>query len=119
MSEIFTLAIAYWLMRFAFLALRAVVSRSKKGGNAMILLKIPRPVAVAVAPAPPKSLCVECAFSHIVRGFEPTEELITCGFGFPPRDIYFAVRSCTDFRKQRDSFNSDVADLVASAGWKS
>jgi hypothetical protein len=121
MSEIFTLAIAYWLLRFTFLALRAVVSRSKKGGTAMILLKIPRPVAVAVAvaPAPPKSLCIECAFSHIVRGFEPTEELITCGFGFPPRDIYFPVRSCTDFRKPRDTFNPDVAELIASASWKS
>ncbi len=43
MSEIFTLMIAYWLMRFSFLALRAGVARSKKGGTEMILLKIPRP----------------------------------------------------------------------------
>ena len=89
----------------------------------MILLKIPRPVVeVAIAPVasvPPKSLCLECAFSHVVRGFEPNEELITCGFGFPPRDIYFPVRSCTDFRKQRDTFNPDVAELIASASWKS
>ena len=89
----------------------------------MILLKIPRPVVevtiAPVAPAPPKSLCLECAFSHVVRGFEPNEQLITCGFGFPPRDIYFPVRSCTDFRKPRDNFNPDVAELIASASWKS
>lgn len=88
----------------------------------MILLKLPRPIAItpiAVETTPPKSLCVDCVYSHIVRGFEPNEELITCGFGFPPRDIYFPVRSCTDFRKQRDTFNSDVAEFAASARWNS
>ena len=85
----------------------------------MILLKIPRPITVAVTPAPPKSLCHECVYSHIVRGFEPNEELITCGFGFPPRDIYFPVRSCTDFRKPRDTLSSDEAELVGSAAWRS
>jgi len=122
MSEIFTLAIAYWLMRFTYLALRAVPGLTKKGGTAMILLRIPRPAPVApevaVAPAARKSLCYECVYSRIVRGFEPNEELITCGFGFPPRDIYFAVRSCTDFRRERDNFTLDVADLVASAPWQ-
>jgi hypothetical protein len=121
MIGFFTVMIVYWLASFSYVALRAGLARSKKGGTAMILLKIPRPVAVdvAVAPAPPKSLCYECVYSRIVRGFEPNEELITCGFGFPPRDIYFAVRSCTDFRKQPDTFTSDVAELLALAPWKS
>ena len=122
MTEIFTLAIAYWLMRFTYLALRAGSRRTKKGGTAMILLRIPRPAPVAaevaVAPIARKSLCYECVYSRIVRGFEPNEELITCGFGFPMRDIYFPVRSCTDFRRERDNFASDVADLVASAPWQ-
>ena len=119
MSDIFTLAIAYWLMRFSYLALRAGVARSKKGGNAMILLKIPRLITVAVAPAAPKSLCHECDFSHIVRGFKPNDELITCGFSLSPRAICFPVRSCTDFRKQHDTLTSDEAELVASASWRS
>jgi hypothetical protein len=49
----------------------------------------------------PKTLCVGCIYSHIVRGFEPHEEIIFCGYAFPPREMLFPVRECTDFRAER------------------
>lgn len=49
-----------------------------------------------------KSLCTGCVYSHIVRGYRSGEELIVCGYAFPPREILFPVRECTDFRAKRD-----------------
>lgn len=48
-----------------------------------------------------KTLCTACVYSHVVRGYEKHEELILCGYAFPPRDILFPVRECTDFRAER------------------
>jgi hypothetical protein len=70
----------------------------------MITLKLPR------APiAPQKTLCSGCVYSHIVRGYAPAEELIFCGYAFPPREVLFPVRECTDFREQRDVRDMAVA----------
>jgi len=48
-----------------------------------------------------KTLCTACVYSHVVRGYEKHEELILCGYAFPPREILFPVRECTDFRTER------------------
>lgn len=48
-----------------------------------------------------KTLCTACVYSHVVRGYEKHEEMILCGYAFPPRDILFPVRECTDFRAER------------------
>jgi hypothetical protein len=48
-----------------------------------------------------KTLCAGCIYSHIVRGYEPREELIFCGYAFPQREVLFPVRECTDFRAER------------------
>jgi hypothetical protein len=104
------------LFRLAFTASRR--SRERKGG--FMLLKLPRLLRRAPAPSlklaglvtPPvpivtpaplvrKLLCTECVFAHVVRGFEPAEELILCGYAFPPREILFVVRECTDYRPKR------------------
>jgi predicted nucleic acid-binding Zn ribbon protein len=98
MSGFFTLMIVYWLTRMAYVAVRTSVGRPAKGGTEMILLNLPRPATVT--PAPQKSLCLECKYSHVVRGFEPHEEIIVCGFAFPPREMFFSVRECTDFRAE-------------------
>ena len=54
----------------------------------------------SMIPVVRNSLCTACVFSHIVRGYQPLEELIVCGFAFP-REISFPVRECTDFRAER------------------
>jgi hypothetical protein len=48
-----------------------------------------------------KTLCTSCIYSHVVRGYEPREELIFCGYLFPQREVLFPVRECTDFRAER------------------
>lgn len=105
------------LFRLAFTAFRR--SRERKGG--LMLIKLPRllrrapapslklaglmtpPAPTGAAPLPPvrRPLCTECVFAHVVRGFEPAEELILCGYAFPPREILFLVRECTDYRPKR------------------
>jgi len=54
------------------------------------------------APVVQKSLCASCALSHIVRGYGPNEEQILCAYVFPPREIAFAVKACTDYRARRE-----------------
>jgi hypothetical protein len=49
----------------------------------------------------PKSLCSNCVYSRFVRGYKPDEELITCGYTYPPREVPFPVRECSDFRERR------------------
>jgi hypothetical protein len=49
----------------------------------------------------PKSLCSNCVYSRFVRGYKLEEELVTCGYTYPPREVPFPVRECTDFREQR------------------
>jgi hypothetical protein len=105
------------LFRLAFTAFRR--SRGRKGGP--MLINLPRllrrtpapslklaglvtpPVPIVTPPAPlvRKPLCTDCVFAHVVRGFEPAEELILCGYAFPPREILFLVRECTDYRPKR------------------
>jgi len=71
--------------------------KAREGGSQMITLKLTAtPVVVR------KSLCAACEFSHVVRGYEKHEELILCGYAFPPREILFPVRECTDFRAERE-----------------
>jgi hypothetical protein len=119
------------LFRLAFAAFRR--SRERKGG--LMLIKLPRllrresapalklaglvtPLASTVAtPAPPvrKPLCRECVFAHVVRGFEPAEELILCGYAFPPREILFLVRECTDYRPKRSTTKKEsIAETAMS-----
>jgi hypothetical protein len=67
-----------------------------EGGSQMITLKLKAtPIVVR------ETLCRACVFSHVVRGYEKHEELVLCGYAFPPREILFAVRECTDFRIER------------------
>jgi hypothetical protein len=71
--------------------------KARKGGSQMITLKLTAtPIVVR------KTLCTACMFSHVVRGYEKREELILCGYSFPPREILFPVRECTDFRAERE-----------------
>jgi len=49
-------------------------------------------------PVARETLCTQCVFSHIVRGFRPREEVVFCGYAFPLREVLFTVRECTDFR---------------------
>ena len=86
----------------------------------MITLKFPRltvtaPVVPAVAPAPvpapvPRSsLCAGCVYAHIVRGYEPGERMIFCGYAYPQREIPFPVRECTDYRPKRERDGAEKA----------
>ena len=49
-----------------------------------------------------KTLCTACVFSHVVRGYEKHEELVLCGYGFPPREIFFVVWECPVFPVKRE-----------------
>lgn len=108
------------LLCLAHIALRVAIvifhdRRARKGAAAkMTTLNIPR--AVATPPPAPLSLCASCAFAHIVRGYKPGEEIVVCGYAFPPRDILFAVRECTDYKPKRERSDAKIAteDAVCS-----
>lgn len=57
-----------------------------------------------------KSLCATCVYSHVVQGYERGEEITACGYSFPPRDILFAVRECTDHKPKRKRSDAEIAD---------
>jgi len=108
------------LLCLAHIALRVAIvifrdRRTRKGGGPkMIKLNIPR---AAPAPLPaPVSLCASCAFAHVVRGYLAGEEIVACGYAFPPRDILFAVRDCTDYKPKRERSDAEIAreDAVRS-----
>ncbi|HTS10536.1 MAG TPA: hypothetical protein VMH00_00325 [Candidatus Limnocylindrales bacterium] len=77
----------------------------------MVTLKIPpgprfAPRAASPAPEPiplsesvpaPVALCESCAYARIIRGLRPGDELISCGYAFPPLVIPFVVTECTDY----------------------
>ncbi len=65
--------------------------RRKTGSLRFITLNLPR-----VRAPQPESLCASCVFAQVVRGYGSSEESVTCGYTFPPRDIFFAVRECTE-----------------------
>jgi hypothetical protein len=61
-------------------------------------------------PSPAReSLCASCVFAHVVRGYERGEEIITCGYAFPRRDILFAVRECPDHKPKRECSGAKIA----------
>ncbi|MGH9714252.1 MAG: hypothetical protein ACRD5M_13225 [Candidatus Acidiferrales bacterium] len=86
----------------------------------MIRLKLPRmftdaqPVAVQAPavvhmPVPRTSLCAGCLYAHIVRGYEPGELMIFCGYAYPQREILFPVRECTDYKPKRERDGAEKA----------
>jgi hypothetical protein len=108
----------FLLIRLAFAGLRA--RHAGKGGPKLIKLSLPLlrraglfearvPSLANVPPPPRKSLCVACVYSHVVRGYEPGEVLIVCGYAFPPREVPFPVRGCTDYKPKRECNSVETA----------
>jgi hypothetical protein len=107
------LCLAHIALRVAIVIFRD--RRARKGGAPkMIKLNIPR--AGPAPPLAPVSLYASCAFAHIVRGYLAGEEIVVCGYAFPPRDILFAVRECTDYKPKRERSGAEIAteDAVCS-----
>jgi hypothetical protein len=90
-----------------FRAVRAV-QPPRRG---MIQLNLPRAYgglpAGEAAPAR-ESLCDSCALAHIVRGYNLAEAMVTCGYVFPPREVLFAVRECTDHKPKRVRSGAEI-----------
>ena len=108
----------FLLIRLALAGLRA--RHAGKGGPKLIKLSIPRlrraglfearVPSLADAPPPPRqSLCTSCVYAHVVRGYEPCEVLIVCGYAFPPREVPFPVRKCTDYKPKRECNGVEIA----------
>ena len=108
----------FLLIRLALAGLRA--RHAGKGGPKLIKLSIPRlrraglfearVPSLADAPAPPRqSLCTSCVYAHVVRGYELWEVLIVCGYAFPPREVPFPVRECTDYKPKRECNGVEIA----------
>jgi hypothetical protein len=108
----------FLLIRLALAGLRA--RHAGKGGPKLIKLSFPRlrraglfeariPSLMDVPPSPRKSLCTSCVYSHVVRGYEPCEVLIVCGYAFPPREVPFPVRECTDYKPKRECNGVEIA----------
>jgi hypothetical protein len=111
-------AFVFLLIRLALAGLRA--RHAGKGGPKLIKLSFPRlrrtelfgarVPSLADAPPPPrKSLCMGCVYAHVVRGYEPCEVLIVCGYAFPPREVHFPVRECTDYKPKRECNGVEIA----------
>jgi hypothetical protein len=105
-------------IRLAAAGLRA--RRVGKGGPKLITLSIPRlrrtePLETLTvsradaSPSPRNGLCTECVYAHVVRGYEPWEVLIVCGCAFPPREVLFPVRECTDHKPKRKRSGVEIA----------
>lgn len=108
---------------FLFVRLTLVLLKSwlsGKGGPKLITLNLPRlrraerpeahVVSQAIAAAPPRnSLCTACVYAHMVRSYGPFEVLIACGYAFPPREVPFPVRTCTDYKPKRKRSGVEIA----------
>jgi hypothetical protein len=62
-------------------AMRAITKRSRPG---VVERKLGADTRV---PTTSESLCEACALAHIVRGHRLGEEIVACGFSFPPSII--------------------------------
>ena len=117
-------AITYVVIRLALNFIRPILARTKSEGT-MTVLNIQAPGAdaaplrtierIASDPAPvrPDTLCYECLYAHIVRGFGPGEELIACGYVFPMREVFFRVHECSDYRPKRERSRVERANESA------
>jgi hypothetical protein len=110
------LVIFFGGMGFQFARVVVAVFRAmpavKMSRPGMITLELPRAYSglKASEPAPLRqSLCHSCALAHIVRGYERDEEVVMCGYAFPPRAVLFAVRQCTDHKLKRERSGAEIA----------
>ncbi len=107
---------------FLFVRLALVMLKSwltGKGGPKLITLNLPRlhgakareaqVVSPAIVPPSRNSLCAVCVYAHVVRGYEPYEVLIACGYAFPPREVPFPVRECSDYKPKRKRSGVEIA----------
>jgi len=110
--------LVFLFVRLALVLLKAC--HAGKGGPTLIKLSIPRrprkdpsalhiPSLTSVPLVPRNSLCTACVYAHVVRGYEPCEVLIACGYAFPPREVPFAVRECTDYKPKRKRSGVEIA----------
>jgi hypothetical protein len=108
---------------FLFVGLVLVLLKSRLTGNAgpqLITLNLPRlpraerpkahVVSQAIAAPPPRnSLCTACVYAHVLRGYQPYEVLIACGYAFPPPEVPFPVRECSDYKPKRKRSGVEIA----------
>jgi hypothetical protein len=110
--------LAFLFVRLALVSLEARLTG--KGGPQLITLNLrrlrsakraePHVVSQAIAPPLPRnSLCTACVYAHVVRGYEPYEVLIACGYAFPPREVPFPVRECSDYKPKRKRSGVEIA----------
>src|ERR1700693_8913 len=110
--------LVFLFVRLALVLLKSWLSG--KGERQLITLNLPRlrraeppqahVVSQAIAPdAPRNSLCTACVYAHVVRGYEPFEVLIACGYAFPPREVPFPVSKCTDYKPKRKQSGVEIA----------
>jgi hypothetical protein len=107
-DAVFLLSVFFGAMIFHLVRLGSCVRRKwigwNTGGSNFIKLSLPR-----VTETEPESLCASCVFAHVVRGYRRGEEIVACGYAFPPRDILFAVRECTDHKPKRECSGAEIA----------
>lgn len=83
------------------------LSSLRRRRNDLAALHVPS--LTSALPGPRKSLCTACVYAHVVRGYEPCEVLIVCGYGFPPREVLFPARECTDYKPKRKRSGVEIA----------
>jgi hypothetical protein len=109
---------SFFVIRLVPIFIRGM--RAGKGGREMVTLKIPTRVggstgtsaAVTSTTAPLESLSTACCYARIVRGFGRGEEIISCGYVYPPMALPFSVRECTDYKPKRSSGVSDKTEHI-------
>jgi hypothetical protein len=77
-------------MEFIYVVFLSIVVR-------LIVNSIKGRETVTTALSSKTSLCRDCAYAHIARGFRDREELIACTYAGAMRPIKFAVSDCTMF----------------------
>ena len=77
-------------MEFIYVVFLSIVIR-------LILNAIRDRETVTTALGAKTSLCRDCAYAHIARGFRDGDELIACTYAGAMRPIKFAVSDCTMF----------------------
>lgn len=105
----------FWPFALVRLLIRVVrVRRTKAAGlgavvepQTLSLGTFSRQLAAAEKAAR-KSLCIECRFSQVLRGFEPDEQSIVCNYAYP-RDVLMVVRECSDYKPKRERIGVGIA----------
>ncbi|MGA8222696.1 MAG: hypothetical protein WB780_13675 [Candidatus Acidiferrales bacterium] len=65
-----------------------------------------------------ESLCENCKWSHIERGYRQSEERVTCKATYPEHTVRFRVRECSGYAEPKRQTLEQMEDIAWVLGTK-